>query len=95
MFTHLARGSLAIAVATSANAQVIPTKLAQPALERAYWSCMAVDKKNNLAGVRMDEAQLADCSAISKELQTRSFGGDFGKLHAWTQGRKVAMPAQK
>lgn len=84
--------SLAIAACASASAQApSPGGLSDAALERAYWSCIALDSKQTAAGLRMDEAAVAGCSAISKELQTRRFGGDFGRLHEWTKARRAAM----
>lgn len=83
--------SLAIAACASASAQPSPIVLSDGALERAYWACIALDSRNTAAGLRMDEAAVAGCSAISKELQTRRFGGDFGRLHEWTKARRAAM----
>ena len=83
--------SLAIAACASASAQPPPIVLSDASLERAYWACIAVDSKNTAAGLRMDEAAVVGCSAISKELQTRRFGGDFGQLHEWTKARRAAM----
>lgn len=83
--------SLAVAACASAGAQPPPTVLSDASLERAYWACIALDSKNTAAGLRMDDAAMAGCSAISKELQTRRFGGDFGRLHEWTKARRTAM----
>ena len=94
MKTLFAVGALAMATTTWSPAQTPPVPLPDADLERAYWHCIALDSRNAAAGQRMDEASMAACSVISKELQTRRFGGDFGKLHLWTQARKAALGAK-
>lgn len=94
MKTLLAFGAFAVATATWSLAQTPPVPLPDAALERTYWHCIALDSRSAAAGERMDEASMAACSVISKELQARRFGGDFGKLHHWTQARKAAPGAK-
>lgn len=95
MNMQLVVSAVAIAGTTWTHAQTAPRPVSDAALEQAYWHCIAQDSRSTAAGVRMDESALVACSAISKELQMRRFGGDFGKLHAWTKARNGAMNARK
>lgn len=82
-----------IIVSTSAFATPSPMKdVSTKDLLVSYWKCMDVDAEANKKGERMDEGALNGCSLVSKELQVRHFGDDFGRLHAWTLKNKAARP---
>lgn len=55
-----------------------------PQLEAQYMECINADKTLVAAGQVMDNDMLFHCSAVSAQLQTLKFGGDFQKLHDWT-----------
>ena len=55
----------------------------------AYWLCFDKDEEAN-KGTGWNEADLAACAAISKEVQRRHFDDDFGKLHEWTKANRKA-----
>ena len=85
---------VALLAVTGTHGQALSTDAAPDAvLERAYWQCMLLDSQANARGEGMDLSSMASCAAISKDLQTRRFGGDFGRLHEWTTARKLESMA--
>ena len=56
------------------------------ALKRAYLAC------NDAAiGGRMGSGSVMQCSIVYEALKRRAFGGDFGKLLAWSQAQPPAV----
>ncbi|MBL0419601.1 hypothetical protein JI739_04480 [Ramlibacter sp. AW1] len=70
-------------------------RVSDSSLQQNYWSCLFDDEAGNAAGRRMDENILAFCAAVSRQLQDRSFGGDFGRLHEWTQANRARARAER
>jgi len=88
-------GATFTALVASAVAQGPAPERSPDRLESAYWACILADDEHNAKHQRMDEATFTHCAHVSKELQTRRFGGDFGKLHEWTKAHKAQARAGK
>jgi hypothetical protein len=88
----LTAGCASTEVASIPTTGKIELKTADTKLvEAMYWKCISSDAKVVAAGQMMGTDLLAMCSSISKELQVRKFGDDFGALHAWTNANKASM----
>lgn len=81
-------------LAGTAQAQMVLPPMTAPQLERAYWQCIRDDEQHAAGADRMDANDISRCAVISKALQVRRFGDDFGKLHEWTQANKRRMLAE-
>ncbi|HSG40563.1 MAG TPA: hypothetical protein VLE27_13055 [Thermoanaerobaculia bacterium] len=56
-----------------------PEALSPQSLRAAYLAC-----ERAATAERMDTGGVMECSAIYEELKRRVFGGDFGRLRAWS-----------
>lgn len=74
-----------LALAATLVSLVLPAQARTPAalppesLRAAYLAC-----ERAATAERMDTGGVMECSAIYEELKRRVFGGDFGRLRAWS-----------
>ena len=91
---------LALALAAGIAVVSIPAvaePVAEPTLEQseksllaAYWKCHEISAETEGQGQNFPMSELEVCTKVSKAVQIRFFGDDFGKLHAWTVEHKRA-----
>lgn len=75
------------------SAQAAHTEMSQENLLKGYWGCIQVSDETEGTGTKPFPSTLLDtCSVISKEVQDRYFGGDFGKLFDWTKQNRKTKP---
>lgn len=59
-------------------------------LKRVYLSC-----DRAATGGRLNSAAIMQCSIVYEELKKRAFGGDFGKLLAWSRAQSSVQNAAR
>ena len=67
-----------VSLALPAQART-PAALSPESLRAAYLAC-----ERAATAERMDTGGVMECSVIYEDLKRRVFGGDFGRLRAWS-----------